>query len=131
MAEKLYNMNRELAAKHLGISTRTIDRYIKSGKLSYKKIANKVLMNKQELDELLKEFEMLRSEASSELIGNHERDEEKEIFGEPATGSSVALKSSLEDAIDQKIDKLFTIFQEKDKMLEDKNKIIMMLQQRV
>lgn len=33
--------------------------------------------------------------------------------------------------IDEKIDKFFLIFQEKDTMLEEKNKIIFMLQQRV
>jgi len=33
--------------------------------------------------------------------------------------------------IDEKIDKFFLIFQEKDRMLEEKNKIIFMLQQRV
>jgi len=35
------------------------------------------------------------------------------------------------DTIDEKIDKFFLVFREKDKMLEDKNKVIFMLQQRV
>jgi len=43
---KVYNITRESGAQILGISTRTIDRYIRSGKLSYKKIANKVLLEK-------------------------------------------------------------------------------------
>jgi excisionase family DNA binding protein len=46
---KTYNITRESAAKLLNISTRTIDRYIKSGKLSYKKVANKVLLAKEEI----------------------------------------------------------------------------------
>jgi len=43
---KTYNVTRESAAQVLGISTRTIDRYVKSGKLSYKKVANKVFLEK-------------------------------------------------------------------------------------
>jgi hypothetical protein len=37
----------------------------------------------------------------------------------------------LEAAIDQKIEKFFLIFKEKEKILEEKNKVIFMLQQRV
>ena len=39
--------------------------------------------------------------------------------------------SHLEKVIDEKIDKFFLVFQEKDRMLEEKNKVIFMLQQRV
>jgi len=39
--------------------------------------------------------------------------------------------SVLEKVIDEKIDKFFLVFQEKDRMLEEKNKVIFMLQQRV
>jgi hypothetical protein len=37
----------------------------------------------------------------------------------------------LEKAIDEKIEKFFLIFNEKDKILEEKNKVIFMLQQRI
>jgi hypothetical protein len=37
----------------------------------------------------------------------------------------------MEHVIDQKLDKFVLIFKEKDKMLEEKNKVIFMLQQRV
>ena len=46
---KRYTVTRNQAASLLGVSTRTIDRYVKSGKLSYKKIANKVILNEEEL----------------------------------------------------------------------------------
>ena len=49
---KTYNLTREKAALELGVSTRTIDRYVKSGKLSYKKIANKVLLANDEISAL-------------------------------------------------------------------------------
>jgi len=37
----------------------------------------------------------------------------------------------MEHVIDQKLDKFVLIFKEKDKMLEEKNKVIFMLQQRI
>ena len=46
---KLYKVTRDQAASLLWVSTRTIDRYVKSGKLSYKKVANKVILNEEEL----------------------------------------------------------------------------------
>lgn len=65
---KMYNVTREVAAKSLNISTRTIDRYIKNGKLSYKKIANKVLLAKDEVIALKQEFATLHQELSTEII---------------------------------------------------------------
>jgi excisionase family DNA binding protein len=65
---KTYNVTREVAAKSLNISTRTIDRYIKSGKLSYKKIANKVLLAKEEVVLLKQEFTTLHQELNTEII---------------------------------------------------------------
>ena len=46
---KRYTVTRTQAAALLWVSTRTIDRYVKSGKLSYKKIANKVILKRQYL----------------------------------------------------------------------------------
>ncbi|MEI8092475.1 MAG: helix-turn-helix domain-containing protein [bacterium] len=65
---KTYNVTREAAAKTLNISTRTVDRYIKSGKLSYKKIANKVILAKEEIISLQQEFSTLRQELNSEIV---------------------------------------------------------------
>jgi len=117
---KTYNVTREVAAKSLNISTRTIDRYIKSGKLSYKKIANKVLLAKEEVLELKQEFTTLHQELNTEIINQN-----------TTTSTNLANKWDLESAIDQKIEKFFLIFKEKEKMLEEKNKMIFVLQQRV
>jgi hypothetical protein len=126
---KTYNVTREVAAKSLNISTRTIDRYIKSGKLSYKKIANKVILAKEEVLSLQQEFSTLRQELNSEIVSQGETP----VTQQRTTNSSTSLSTNkgLEDAIDQKIEKFFLIFKEKDKMLEEKNKVIFMLQQRV
>jgi excisionase family DNA binding protein len=65
---KSYSVTREVAAKSLNVSTRTIDRYIKSGKLSYKKIANKVLLAKEEILKLKEDFTTLHQELTTEIV---------------------------------------------------------------
>lgn len=118
---KTYNVTREVAAKSLNISTRTIDRYIKNGKLSYKKIANKVLLAKEEVIALKQEFATLHQELNTEIVNQTTN----------TTNTSLSHKSDVENVIDQKIEKFFLIFKEKEKMLEEKNKVIFVLQQRV
>lgn len=119
---KTYNVTREVAAKSLRISTRTIDRYIKNGKLSYKKVANKVLLAKEEVLLLKEEFSTLHQELTTEIIN-------------PTTTTThtktLANKGNNDEVIDQKIEKFFLIFKEKEKILEEKNKTIFVLQQRV
>ena len=119
-----FTITREQAALDLGISTRTIDRYIKSGKLSYKKVANKILLSDHDISVLKEDFDILHKKSSSELVN------EGTLSSKP-TQAMVANTSVLEKVIDEKIDKFFLVFQEKDRMLEEKNKVIFMLQQRV
>ena len=127
---KTYNITREVAAKSLHISTRTIDRYIKSGKLSYKKIANKVLLAKEEVVELKQEFATLHQELNTEIVNQSSHTQETANQNHPTT-TTLRNKDEFEDAIDQKVEKFFLIFKEKEKMLEEKNKVIFVLQQRV
>jgi hypothetical protein len=65
----------------------------------------------------------LRQELSSEIVNNNSN-----INSER---SVTIVNASLEQAIDAKIERFFLIFNEKDKILEEKNKVIFMLQQRV
>ncbi len=127
---KNYSITREKAAIELGVSTRTIDRYVKGGKLSYKKVANKVLLARDEVEALKAEFSTLHSQVTSELI-----QEVKPNVAPTSHTSSVAqpvaVRADIDQAIEEKIDKFFLIFKEKDKMIEEKNKIIFMLQQRI
>lgn len=123
MAEK-FTLTRESAADTLGISTRTIDRYIRSGKLSYKKIANKIFLNAQEITSLQGDYSLLHEKNSAELVNDASLQAPKRTLASTDT-------TALEKVIDEKIDKFFLIFQEKDRMLEEKNKVIFMLQQRV
>jgi len=126
---KTYNITREVAAKSLHISTRTIDRYIKSGKLSYKKVANKVLLAKEEVIELKQEFATLHQELNTEIVNQSSHNEPSQS-SHPAN-TNLRNKEDFEDAIDQKVEKFFLIFKEKEKILEEKNKVIFVLQQRV
>lgn len=122
---KIYTITRESAAQSLGISTRTIDRYIRNGKLSYKKVANKVLLEKEEVRALQQDFSALHQEFGSEVVSSS---------SSSSAGSTTSIAThnpQLEAIIDQKIEKFFLVFKEKDKMLEEKNKIIFVLQQRV
>jgi len=121
---KMYTITREAAAQSLGISTRTIDRYIRNGKLSYKKVANEVLLEKEEVRALQDDFAALHQELDTEVVSSSSME----------TRSSTPLAASnpqLEAIIDQKIEKFFLVFKEKDKMMEEKNKIIFVLQQRI
>ena len=117
---KTYNVTREVAAKALNISTRTIDRYIKSWKLSYKKVANKVLLAREEVQWLKEEFSALHQEINTEIVSSNS-----------TTNLSTNKPTNSNESIDQKVDKFFLIFKEKEKILEEKNKLIFMLQQRV
>ncbi len=47
--QKQYNISREAASKMLGVSPRTVDRYIKSKKLSTRVVEGRVWLNKDEL----------------------------------------------------------------------------------
>ena len=119
-----FTNTREQAALDLGISTRTIDRYIKSGKLSYKKVANKILLSDHDISILKQDFDILHKKSSSEIVS------EWTLSSKPSQAMAINT-SVLEKVIDEKIDKFFLVFQEKDRMLEEKNKVIFMLQQRV
>lgn len=125
---KTYWITREKAAIELWVSTRTIDRYVKGWKLSYKKVANKVLLAKEEIEALKNEFSALHQEVSSELVS--------EVPSDPSSNSdsrakTMAVRADIDQAIEEKIDKFMLIFKEKDKMIEEKNKVIFMLQQRI
>jgi len=127
---KNYSITREKAAIELGVSTRTIDRYVKGGKLSYKKVANKVLLARDEVEALKTEFSTLHSQVTSELIQEVKPNVAPTSQTSPVA-QPVAVRADIDQAIEEKIDKFFLIFKEKDKMIEEKNKIIFMLQQRI
>ena len=126
---KTYWITREKAAIELWVSTRTIDRYVKGWKLSYKKVANKVLLAKEEIEALKNEVSVLHHEVTSELVSEVSSDSSAESTTSRSQG--MAVRADIDQAIEEKIDKFMLIFKEKDKMIEEKNKVIFMLQQRI
>lgn len=123
MTDLIYNMSREEASTLLGISTRTIDRYIKNGKMTYKKVANKVVLSQAEITRLRHEFSELRRNDAQEIMGN------TSILDPLHHQSNRDLAST--ETLDEKINQFFFIFQEKEKQLEEKNKMIYALHQRI
>lgn len=118
-----FRITRELAAEQLWISTRTVDRYIKSGRLAYKKIANKIFLDEHQIESMKSDFQTLHQNSATEIVN--------EWIKSSSNLSTGVNNARLEKIIDEKIDKFFLVFQEKDRMLEEKNKVIFMLQQRV
>lgn len=71
-----YNVSRSDAADMLDVSTRTIDRYIKKGKLSYKKTSNRVFLSEKELKKHKQDDGKVQQNAHSEVINDSGQSEQ-------------------------------------------------------
>jgi len=80
-------------------------------------------LERAEINLLKEDFSALHQELNTEIVNNE--------AAERTSSISNHKPGSMEQVIDQKLDKFVLIFKEKDKMLEEKNKVIFMLQQRV
>ncbi len=97
MSDLSYNISREAAAQYLGVSTRTIDRYVKSGKLSYKKVANKVILAKEEVDTIKDDFNLLRQDAEyTEVISSSNN-----AIAKPSSSSNGGGNQGINERLDQ------------------------------
>jgi hypothetical protein len=72
---------------------------------------------------------VLHHEVTSELVSEVSSDSSAESTTSRSQG--MAVRADIDQAIEEKIDKFMLIFKEKDKMIEEKNKVIFMLQQRI
>lgn len=68
----IYSIGREDAAAQLGMSTRTIDRYIRKGKIRSRKVGKLVMLHKDDVDVLLnggiqKDYEIIEPETKKEI----------------------------------------------------------------
>ena len=85
----------------------------------------------EEIDSLKKGFEVLHQEVATELVNDGENNAIQST-AISQNNSSVAVKPSIDlAAIEDKIDKFSLIFGEKDKMIDEKNRVIIMLQKRI
>jgi hypothetical protein len=87
-------------------------------------VANKILLSDHDIFILREDFAILHKKNVSEIINDG-------VLSAKPLQTTTMNTSMLEKVIDEKIDKFFLVFQEKDRMLEEKNKVIFMLQQRV
>lgn len=130
MSDKIYNVSKEAAAQLIGVSTRTIDRYISDEKLSSKKVGNKVMLNQLEVLKMRSEYDQVPSNngkvnvISADTLNSYERNSSSSIGG----GVNIDELASL---LDEKFEKFEHALQEKDHLIEDKNKVIFMLQNKV
>ncbi len=129
MSDKIYNVSKEAAAQLIGVSTRTIDRYISDGKLSAKKVWNKVMLNQAEVMKMRSEFDTLPQSngrvdvLSPESMNNLE-------WGRTTLSTGVNI-DELASLLDEKFEKFQQALEDKDNLIEDKNKVIFMLQNKV
>lgn len=129
MSDKIYNVSKEAAAQLIGVSTRTIDRYISDDKLTSKKVGNKVMLNQSEVMKMRSEYDNMPQSngrvdvLSPESILNLEAGK---------TGLSTGVNiDELASLLDEKFEKFQQALEEKDHLIEDKNKVIFMLQNKV
>lgn len=121
MTTLTYNLTRQQAADRLGISTRTIDRYVKDGKLSYKKVANKVILATEEISTLNDDFSLL-----------HQHDVAADSTREMPPMNQQGLQlHKLTPTDSGSIREFADILQKKDVALEEKNQLIYVLQRRI
>ena len=125
MTDLTYSINRQQAADMLGVSTRTIDRYVKKWQLSYKKIANKVLLAVEEIAVLQKEYDLLHQNTVQEVVVTNQRAQPVD------TGNTTKITRVSSDLWVATVKEFAEILTEKDKTLEDKNQLIYMLQHKV
>lgn len=116
MTTLTFNTTREQAAEMLWVSTRTIDRYVKKWKLSYKKVANKVILADEELRALQDEYSLLQQQPVS---GTVTKETTNVVQKQPASTSNTSTKEFIE------------VLNTKDKTIEEKNQMIYLLQRKI
>lgn len=125
MTTLTYNLSRGQAANQLGVSTRTVDRYVKSGKLSYKKVANKVILATEEINDLQLEFDLLHQQENNETSVTKERTIplKNELRTQAAaTGAQIGGNA---------VGEFVEILTKKDQAIEEKNQLIYILQRKI
>lgn len=104
----------------LDVSTRTVDRYVKKWQLSYKKVANKVVLAEEEVRVLQEEFNLLQQEPQTTTV------ERKAVSTQKSSGSSLSTGKWVSG-----IAEFASILEKKDQTIEEKNQLIFMLQRKI
>ncbi len=116
----MYNLTREQAAEILQISTRTLDRRVRKWILSHEKKANKVYLSEDEVNNYKQ-----HKEVSDVILDTSIKTPNKNNI------DIEHITEKIEKHLDDNLWKFFEVLKEKDNKLEEKNKIIFALQQRL
>ena len=135
MSELIYNISKEAAAQILWISTRTIDRYISNNKLTIKKIWNKVMLAQEEIMKLKSDFEKEGKNNKIDVISENNfqtiQDFQSSESGQIVSFNEWAMVDMLSKSMDEKFDKFFVVLDQKDKILDERNRAVSALQNRI
>jgi len=119
-----YNLSREEAAKILWISTRTLDRWIRKGNLSHYKNWNKVYLSEYEVNNFSKNKQVndvvFDTKTSSNIISSPKN----------ISINTNEIIEKLWNHLDETMQKFLNVIIEKDKKIDEKNQIILNLQQK-
>lgn len=128
MTDLIYNISKEAASQLLWVSTRTIDRYLSSGRLTSKKNGNKVMLAQDEVLSLKKENDDIEVNTVDVISGS----DYHSSYWAGTNNTSLSLGSEqLGKLMDEKFDKFTTMLENKDNLLEEKNAMIFWLQKRL
>lgn len=129
MTDLIYNISKEAASQLLGVSTRTIDRYLASGRLTSKRMWNKVMLAQNEVLELRRETDDIEIN-SVEVISSNDNNDIHYGTGTHNTGLSLGAEQ-LGQIIDERFGKFATMIENKDNLIEEKNSMIFGLQKKI
>lgn len=118
-----YSITRQQAADFLGVSTRTVDRYVKKWTLSYKKVANKVILAQAELDVIKADLDLLNQPAAQvtreRVAAKAWKTNNTGIVDPAAVWSTWGIAE------------FAAILTQKDQTIEEKNQLIYLLQRKI
>ncbi|HMY80521.1 MAG TPA: helix-turn-helix domain-containing protein [Candidatus Absconditabacterales bacterium] len=128
MSDLIYNISKEAASQLLGVSTRTIDRYLSNGRLTSKKSGNKVMLAQDEVLELRKEYADIEIN-DVDIISSSDY---HQSYGPGTNNTSLSVGAEqLGKLMDEKFDRFATMLENKDNLLEEKNALIFGLQKKL
>lgn len=126
MGELIYNISKEAASQLLWVSTRTIDRYLSSGRLTSKRMGNKVMLAQNEVLELRKESDDIEIN-SVEVVSGWDVQ-----YGAGTNTTSLAMwAEQIGQMMDERFGKFTTMLENKDNLIEEKNAMIFGLQKKI
>ncbi len=122
-----FTLDRYAAADSLAISTRTLDRYVKAGKLRSKKVGKKVFVHDGDL-------EILKNELGREVDDSARQEDVEFVKPKPVDGEIVFFDESKKDSGFRRkpvIVDYQDLFEDAQKRIDEKDRVIRELSYRV